>query len=95
MATPSVRLMVYKNYKKNIHRAIKCRADRKKQQLAENQKDEDGPGDVDQQDDPWLKVNQHTLQVGLGSKYLWNWGCLLSICVMLFCFKYYVIAICC
>lgn len=55
--------MVYKNYKKNIHRAMKCRADRKKLLIAENQKDDDGLGDLDHQDDHWLKDNQHTLQV--------------------------------
>lgn len=55
--------MVYKNYKKNIHRAMKFRADRKNQPITESQKDDDGFGDLDNQDDPWLKVNQHTLQV--------------------------------
>lgn len=44
---------------------MKCRADRKKQQFADSQKDDDGLGDLDHQDDPWLKVNQHTLQVSL------------------------------
>lgn len=56
-----VKLLVYKDCKKNIHRVMKFRAERKnsiekKQAMIEPPKD-------DQHDEQWLKDNIHTMEV--------------------------------
>lgn len=65
--TTPIRLLVYKNYKKNIHRAMKVRAERKRQQhIAETGANGDagavGGGDSDNAEDNWLRDNQQTMQ---------------------------------
>lgn len=59
ISTPNVKLLVYKDSKKNIHRVMKLRADRKSS-LNNRNAEVELPED---QDDQWLKDNIHTMEV--------------------------------
>lgn len=61
ISTPGVKLLVYKDCKKNIHRVMKFRADRKNS-LNNRNNELEMPGE-DHQDDQWLKDNKHTMEV--------------------------------
>lgn len=61
ISTPGVKLLVYKDCKKNIHRVMKLRTDRKI-----SHKGMEGQPELpqdDSQDDQWLKDNIQTLEV--------------------------------
>ncbi|XP_037025472.1 uncharacterized protein LOC119066890 isoform X2 [Bradysia coprophila] len=58
ISTPNVKLLVYKDSKKNIHRVMKLRADRKSS-LNNRSAEVELPED---QDDQWLKDNIHTME---------------------------------
>lgn len=62
ISTPNVKLLVYKDSKKNIHRVMKLRADRKSSLNTRNAEVE--LPIEDHQDDQWLKDNIHTMEVG-------------------------------
>ncbi|KAJ6646298.1 AN1-type zinc finger protein 4, partial [Pseudolycoriella hygida] len=60
ISTPNVKLLVYKDSKKNIHRVMKLRADRK---MALNNRNAEVELPVgDHQDDQWLKDNISTME---------------------------------
>lgn len=61
ISTPNVKLLVYKDSKKNIHRVMKLRADRKSSLNTRNAEVE--LPIEDHQDDQWLKDNIHTMEV--------------------------------
>lgn len=62
MVPPGVKLLVYKDCKKNIHRVMKFRTDRKNSLNNRNGNELELTGD-DQQDDQWLKDNKQTMEV--------------------------------
>lgn len=62
ISTPGVKLLVYKDSKKNIHRVMKLRTDRKSSNKGMEGPQQELPQD-DSQDDQWLKDNIQTLEV--------------------------------
>lgn len=64
ISTPNVKLLVYKDSKKNIHRVMKLRADRKS---ALNTRNAEVELPEDHQDDQWLKDNIHTMEVDIST----------------------------
>lgn len=61
MVPPGVKLLVYKDCKKNIHRVMKFRTDRKNSLNNRNGAELELTGD--DQDDQWLKDNKQTMEV--------------------------------
>lgn len=68
-----MKLLVYKDSKKNIHRVMKLRADRKS---SLNNRNAEVELPEDHQDDQWLKDNIHTMEVGSGNLFCLRMSCL-------------------